>query len=83
MNLAEKKQLFMWGLQIFVQRVCLGDGNRYTDIMSSNGGYRECCKQFYLKSGRLTAKDRVVPDWMKDCFMRVEQQFFGAPLFTN
>ena len=90
MSLMQKKEMFRLGVGIFAQQHCQGDQGLYTTAMVHRDGYIQAAKKFYETSGYLKKRERealynknVLPDWMKDCFMQVEQQLFNQTIWDK
>ena len=89
-SLMSKREMFYLGIGIFAEQVCRGDQGAYLKYMAHEDGYVKAAKAFYEKSGYLKNRERdalynqqIIPDWMKDDFMKVEKQVFNQTLWDK
>ena len=86
----QKKKFFELGMQIFTDQVCGRNQLHYTKAMVHMDGYRKAAEKFYEASGYLTTEERtelydngIVPSWMTEIFMQVEQRNFNITLWDK
>ncbi len=85
-----KQEIFKYGVEVFAKGMCRRDRDAYIAGMVHENGYVAAAKQFFKKSAYLTPEDRdnlfekdIVPPWMVEIFLEVEQQLFGMTLYDK